>query len=209
MSVGTGTRTGTERSTRDVILDVAYRRFAELGYERTSLDTIAEEVGIRRPSVLHHFPSKADLYRAVLLRPFTEWVDRVGNEVPADLVGWPRIESVLDATFRFFTENPDFVRLARREAAEGGPVFIDELAGVLRPLFERAVNFLEREMDAGRIRRHDPRQVIFTGYGAIVAYFSDGPLVTALVGRHPLDRRALDERSNHLIEFFRIALAPS
>src|SRR5437899_6704585 len=123
MPVGTGTRSGTERSTRDVILDVAYRRFAEHGYERTSLDTIAEEVGIRRPSVLHHFSSKADLYRAVVLRPFAEWVDRVLVEVPGDLNGWPRIEAVLDATFRFFADNPDFVRLARREAAEGGPVF--------------------------------------------------------------------------------------
>src|SRR2546425_4364871 len=195
------------RATRDTILEVAFRRFAECGYERTSLDAIAEEVGIRRTSVLHHFPSKAALYRAVVLQPF-EWVQRVLAEVPADLVGWPRVEAVLDATFRFFADNPDFVRLARREAAEGGPVFYDELADALRPLFDGAVRFLENEMKAGRIRRHDPRQVLFTGYGAIVAYFSDAPLVAALDKRNHFNHRVLDERRRHILEFFRIALAP-
>ncbi len=37
-----------------------------------------------------------------------------------------------------------------------GPILVEELATVLRPLFERGVGFLEREMDAGRIRRATP-----------------------------------------------------
>jgi AcrR family transcriptional regulator len=122
--------------------------------------------------------------------------------------GWPQVERVIRTAFRFFVERPDFVRLARWEALEGGSVLVEELATVLRPLFERAVGFLESEMDAGRIRRCDARRLVITGYGAVLSYLSDAPLVGSLLGEDPTSPDALDTERAHILDLFRHALEP-
>ncbi|PAV28028.1 hypothetical protein CIL05_18990 [Virgibacillus profundi] len=48
------------------IRDIALKHFSEFGYESTSLNNIAEEVGIRKASIYAHYKGKDEIFKTVL-----------------------------------------------------------------------------------------------------------------------------------------------
>lgn len=197
-----------ERSTKEQILDASVECFAQSGYSGTSLNDIAAEVGIRRPSLLHHFASKEVLYGEVFEKLLSDWFARLAGAIQSPATGWSKVEGVLRAGFGFFADNPNYVILMRREAIDGGVHLGIDLAGTLRPMFDEAADYFSQQMDNGTFRQQNSEQLLLTGYGALLSYFSDAPFLEGLLDENPLAPEALERRSEHIIEFFRAALVP-
>ena len=197
-------------STRDAILLEAQHCFAEQGFSGTSLNDIAAGVGIRKTSLLHHFPNKEAIYREVFESALSVGVGRVEAAVAVpDLEGWSKADHVVTARSTSSAANPEFVRIMQREAV---PTATDTSASTSAPSSSRSSTapsgFFETEMGEGRFRKHDPAQLIITGTSAILGFFSDVPFWQGVLDEDPLDDDFLDARMEHLRAFFLAVLEP-
>ena len=68
--------------TRAAILDAAARSFRADGFDATTLAGVADQLGITRSAVLHHFTSKAALLEEIV-QPFFSALDTILDQVEA------------------------------------------------------------------------------------------------------------------------------
>jgi TetR/AcrR family transcriptional regulator len=199
----------TDVPSRLRILETARREFADRGFDGARLAAIAREAGLSHPTLLYHFNSKADLYGSVIESAMLDWVGETEAAVSGALHGFDQVVSIIEAGFAFFATHADFARILRREALEGGERLDAAITGALRPFLERAVAFLEREMQAGRLRRHDPLELMQICYGAVFTFFSDAQFRARLLDAEALSPEAVDRHREALTRLLEAALRPA
>lgn len=193
-------------STRDRILDAALDLFGTRGVDAVSLDEIAMAVGVRKQTVLYWFPSKDALVNGVLERAASELVAVIEAAVDAAPdEPLERIDAVVQAVFRPAVRRPAVLGLVREVSRLPG-AHADGLARHLAPLIDRCVQFLEDEMDAGRIRRGDPRLIAGLVYATVTGIATE-PEVLRGVGWTP-SVAELRRLRNELRAYLRAALTP-
>ena len=189
------------------ILEAARGEFAQHGFA-ARLQDIAERAGLTHPTLLYHFGSKERLYAAVIEDAMHDWAAMTDSAVAVAPGGFERVAALVRAGMEFFATHHDFVVIWRREAIEGGGRLEDAMAEHMRPFLERAVAFLEREVAAGRLRAHDPLELMQLVYGAVSTYFSDAGFRARLSGEDPMSEAARERFGAALTGMLRDALAP-
>lgn len=137
---------------RDKILLEATRHFAARGFEGTTVQDIADAVGIRKPSLLYHFPSKEELRQAVLEGMLEHWNRALPGLLAAASSGEGQFEAVVGELLGFFTADPDRARLVVREILDRPTEVKRLLATAIRPWIDVVADHIRRGQSQGRIR---------------------------------------------------------
>lgn len=144
------------------ILDAALRLFGERGFAATRLDDVAARAGISKGTVYLYFPTKEDLFRAVLRQDLipniaemeTQAASHAGTATELLRQITQRLRGVLNSNLTILpklvlAESGNFPAIARIYAEEVVQRAMALLAGIML-----------RGMEQGEFRRLDPASVI-------------------------------------------------
>lgn len=165
-------RNEDSRSTRDLVLDIAERLFAEKGFAGVSMREITAEAGLRnQASLYHHFRHKRALYEAVMARGIGRLVDLVTESGKSG--------DILDRVIDFLAERPHLPRLIQRVGLDDHRYLGKTVARLLSPLYEQGIRVL-----AGMGGPWKPAELVHVAaglYNMIFGYFANAALFEAVL----------------------------
>jgi AcrR family transcriptional regulator len=156
---------GPERR-RPLVLDTAFQLFLERGYEGTSMEQIATALGVSKPVVYACYPSKKELFKALLGREEERVLAEISAALPGELDA--DLESTLlrgfTAFLRTVAASPEAYRVIflgeggadaaiARRIQRGREAQVDAIAALTRPLLPAAPSEAELDRQARLLAR--------------------------------------------------------
>lgn len=190
---------------RAKILEEATRLFAAQGVDGTAIQQIADAVGVAKPSLLYHFPSKDALHRSVLEHLLSRWSEIVPHLLRA-VAREDRFDAIIDATIEFFSADPDRARLLLREALDRPVEMREILMANAAPWLTLIAESIEKAKAAGRMRADvDAEAYVVQVIHLVIGTFTTGITLQPLLGGNGGKRRGAAVDARLIRELKRIA----
>jgi TetR/AcrR family transcriptional regulator len=190
--------------TRTAILAAAELLFAARGFEATRLEDVAEQVGIRRASIVYYFRDKRELYEAVLLDVFEGLLVEVRGALDGSAPLASRVDAAVSAWVDYVGRRPSLPRLLLREvldASGDAPVLRPQTA----PFFALAQRLLagSEGRAAEADSQLDPAHLASAIAGTSVFYLTALPMLVPELGGEPLSAERLADHRAQLLRVTR------
>lgn len=99
------------------IVAAAREEFAKSGYDGARMDRVSELSGVSKGLLYHHFGSKENLFIAILEDIYQELRSQNEQLILDDFEPEEGIRRLMEHTFRYFADHPDFIVLVNSENA--------------------------------------------------------------------------------------------
>ncbi len=141
--------------TREIILNVALRMFAEKGYHSTTMDAIAKEARLGKGTVYRYFRNKETVFNELIESHFERLEARINAVFDERDDVLTIIAKYLRVYFQFFDSNKEFYKVLVQEQREFGSKvrnlyfsqILKRVPGLKRKIYEAAREGLLKDVD--------------------------------------------------------------
>jgi AcrR family transcriptional regulator len=192
--------TAGEKTTRQRILAVAQRLFAEKGYTGVSTRAVAAEAHCNLALIPYYFGSKEGLLEAAAGEKMATVGERLRNLTTGDLPPGEQLERFIDFVVEFHEANRQFMRLLCKVFLLEERELPKPLVAVVTQNLEAFARLIENLKKAGRCPRElNPRVAAFSIVSASMLYFVAKPLAVNVLGPISAESTAEFKKSLKLI----------
>jgi AcrR family transcriptional regulator len=153
------------------ILDTAHALFIKHGYTATSMRQIAEEAGIGKATIYHHFPDKQALVME-LLKSTMGRMEEALQLVKAEKEPRDRIRVAVSVSVQYLLESTDIMQIVRREVPGGRDQMKEKFLEFFRSYIELLSEAILQGTKQGIFRSVDPESAARTLMTMIQGTFS-------------------------------------
>jgi TetR/AcrR family transcriptional regulator len=190
-----------------VILEAAEAIFAEAGFKGATTAAIAARAGVPKANLHYYFPTKEALYRAVIERVLTAWLEAASSFDESD--------SPSEALARYIGAKMDLARsmpLSSRvwatEIMRGAPVIQDFLDTTLAPWVEARSRIVRRWIEEKKLRPIEPKYLFYMIWATTQQYANAAHEMSSLENGRPLTDGQFETAKRQITETIIAGLAP-
>jgi AcrR family transcriptional regulator len=199
-----------DETSRDRIHRIALRLFARYGFEGVSLQDIADDVGLHKSTLFHHYKSKLELVHEVIDAVIEDLLDVARPLIEGGEARLDDFYAAIDRLVDHFSEQPEAARLllAAMTAPDDSELRSAPASTRAIELYAAIATWFERARRHGAIRALNIRQAIPNLVGLVLAYPAVAHDLGELVGPEPFAPRAREIRKKELRHILAGMMAP-
>lgn len=189
-------------NTEEKILEAAKTVFVKKGMDGTRMQEIADTAGINKALLHYYFRSKQKLYEAVVKQVFGKIFPHIESLVTTNLPIEKKLSTFIDSYIEILLNNPFLPVFVLKEINRDPELLANVMKKQgIRPAL--VLHVFEKEMEAGTIRKMDPRELMVNILGLCIFPFASRPLMNIMLfdGDMKSYDDFLNERNESLKQF--------
>lgn len=151
---------------REYVFETAAGVFARNGYHETTVDEIAQAIGVAKGTIYYHFKNKEELYLALIREGSNLLEEQLRQAVDGATTPVDKIKNIIKSQLRFYEKEKDIVFLFLKELC-GARLRREILAGMLSGCLGIIRRVIEEGIKDGVFRNVDPEIATSSLFGMI------------------------------------------